>query len=75
MFLFLNMGVPDSALEYSVSSLKHKNALAGAVLSVLILSNDGNVHSGRLLIFQAAPEAAEACVSISGPLLCQPWSF
>lgn len=47
-----------------MSSLKNKNALAGAALSTLILSNDGSVHSGRLLIFQAAPQAAGACVSI-----------
>lgn len=75
MFLFLNMRVPEQyigILYKGCSSLKNKNALAGAALSMLILSNYGNVHSGRLLIFQAAPQAAEACVSISGPLLCQP---
>lgn len=32
---------------------------------MLILSNCGNVHSGRLLIFQSAPQAAAAvCPSL-----------
>lgn len=73
--MFLYFLILNSTLEYSVSISKNKNALAGAALSVLILSKYGNVHSGGLLIFQAAPRAAGACVSIPGPLLCQPCSL